>query len=135
MPAHALLQFRLREALQEPNTFPVAVKAVDVVENDGSVLIAPELAVKTKRRGVALQPAGLAGHGSADDLALAQAVAAQKNQQVQIAAGKSRDNLFQIGVGASTRPQRGVGFFPTRLRVRTSPSGPVEVSLLRDFRV
>ena len=99
MPAHALLQLRLRQAFQESDAFPVAVKAVDVVENDGSVLTAPELAVQTKRRSVALQPASLAGDSSADDLALAEPVATQKNQQVQITAGESRDDLFQIGVG------------------------------------
>jgi hypothetical protein len=38
----------------------------------------------------------------AEDTAFAQAVAAEEDEQIKIAAGEGLDNLFQVGVGRGT---------------------------------
>jgi hypothetical protein len=49
--------------------------------------------------GIAVEPAHGAREGLEDDAALAQTVAAQEDEQVEIAAGEGLDDLFQVGVG------------------------------------
>src|SRR6516162_6156450 len=65
----------------------------------------PELAIDAKNRGIAFQPTRLAVQGLAQDPALTQPVAAQENQQVEIASGKSADDLFQFHVSGEVNPQ------------------------------
>src|SRR5215468_3474685 len=90
----------------------------------------PELAIEAKNRGVAFQPTRLAVQGLAHDPAFAQAVAAQENQQVEITAGKSADDLFQFRVSAEVNPQaaRSSGFAHDEAPI---PKGSTGASALR----
>ena len=66
----------------------------------------PELAIQPEHRGVAFQPARLAVQGLAYDPAFAQAVAADQDEEVQMAASEGLNDLLQLGVGGEARRQR-----------------------------
>jgi len=65
----------------------------------------PELAVEAEDGGIAVEPANGAWECLADDAALAQAMAAQENEQAEIAAGEGLNDPFQVGVGSRANAQ------------------------------
>src|SRR5260370_15135516 len=105
MPTDGLERFALRQALEEPNAVALGVQAVHVIEDDRQVALFPELAIKTKDRQVAFQPASSAGQGLADDPAFAQAVAADEDQELEMPACKGLNDPLQLEVGRQARPR------------------------------
>ena len=93
-----------QRGFREANAVALGVPAVDVVEDDGPMAMAPERAIEAKDREVAFEPAGLTGQGLADDAAFAQAVAADEDEQLQVAVGKGLDDPLQLEVGRQVHP-------------------------------
>jgi len=102
MPTDQLARLALRQALEQPHAVATGVQTIEVVEDDRPVPLMPELAKESEDRRVALQPAGLAAQGLPHDSAFAQAVAADQNQQIKIAAGEGLNDPLQLGIGSHT---------------------------------
>src|SRR5260370_22814429 len=106
MPTESLERRALRQALEEPNTVALGVQAVHVIEDDRQVAMFPELAIKTKDRQVAFEPAGSAGQGLTDDPAFAQPVAADEDEELKMPACKGLDDRLQLEVGRQAHPRQ-----------------------------
>ena len=105
--ATALALLGLAQALEQPDPAAVGVEGIDVVDDDELVAVAVELDVHAERRGVALDPAGLAIEHRPHRPALGQAAGADQDQQVEVPRGEGPEICLQPVVGRDV--QRLVG--------------------------
>src|SRR5262249_17828945 len=89
----------LAETLEQPDAAAIRVEGVHVVDDDELVAVAVELHVHAERRGVALDPAGLAVQDRPDGATLGQSPGADQDQERELPGGEGPEIRLQPVIG------------------------------------
>jgi len=100
VPADSLKGIGLTQSLEKPEPLAIRVEIIHVVQNQWATTLLPKLTIDAEGRGIALDPARPLAHRLTEELRLARARAADKDQKAKVAVGEPLNYRFELAVGA-----------------------------------